>query len=157
VDKVCLLKPNVVDGILAIDSCHPSDNVCIGRATFEPPFLFVYSCFFSKLHVAFPSMSLPWVSFGCSTLLPLSFIPNHGLPFKPFGLFVTCCLRPSSETFLHYYTSHLTDPVSWLSLISWSRNVLFAPYTTSYTKFKGKFFKIFVESKDVEYFVNQNG
>ena len=90
VDRVCLLKPDVVDDILAIDSCHPTDIVCINQAPFEPPFFFLTLAYFLTFTSLSPSMSLQWMSLGLSMLLLLNFIPIHRFPCRPFVLFVTC-------------------------------------------------------------------
>jgi len=54
VHKVCLMKPDAVDGILAVDLCHPADTICISRSPTETTFFFAYSCLFYDLHLALP-------------------------------------------------------------------------------------------------------
>lgn len=58
--------------------------------------------------------------------------------------------HPSPSPFLLYYTSHPVDPINWLSFASRSGNTLFAPFTSSYTNFIGKFFKNFIEPEGRE-------
>jgi len=62
--------------------------------------------------------------------------------------------KPTRGSFLYYYNSHPSTPVSWLSLSSRPGNVRFAAYTTSYKNFKENYFKIFVEPDGRELFYN---
>jgi len=64
-------------------------------------------------------------------------------------------LTPS--TFLSYYTSHSAEPDIWHSLFSWSGNVLFNSFTTSYKNFKGKFFKVFIWPEGTKFFFDEVG
>jgi len=73
--------------------------------------------FFWTLMSPYPLMISRWVSFGRSKLL-----------LQAFRLMCDMLrLCPTHFTFLHYYTSHPSDPVSWFSLINRSGNILFAP------------------------------
>ncbi|CAJ1972118.1 unnamed protein product [Sphenostylis stenocarpa] len=56
---------------------------------------------------------------------------------------------------LKFFSSTSTRPsslVSWLSLISHLASALFSPYTSSYKKFKGNFFKVVFQPPDRDYF-----
>jgi len=66
-------------------------------------------------------------------------------------------LHPSSSCFLYFYTSHLSDPVSWHSLVKRAGNVLFKAFTTSYKNFKERFFKVFVELAGMPHFFDTGG
>jgi len=66
-------------------------------------------------------------------------------------------LTPRAEVFLFYYNTHRSNPVSWVSLVSRSRSVRFAAFTTSYKNFKQRYFKVFVEPDDREYFYQAEG
>ena len=60
--------------------------------------------------------------------------PNTWASLKTFQLICDMfCLCPTPSNFLHYYTSHSIDPVSWLSLINcWV--TYFLPRSHPYTK-----------------------
>jgi len=91
-------------------------------------------------------------------VFPSQLHPNTWVSLQTFRLICDMfCLFPTPTTFLSYYTSHPTDPVSWLSLIIRPVNTLFSPYTTSYKNFKGKFFKLFVESEGMGLFFDGVG
>jgi len=65
--------------------------------------------------------------------------------------------RAYPKGFLYYFNTLLSTPVSWLSLSSRPGNIRFAAFTTSYKNFKERYFKIFVEPDDRDYFYNTNG
>jgi len=92
IDRVCLLKPNVVDAILAIDSCHPVDTVCIGRAPSKLPFFFAYLCFFSDLHIAFSFDEFTMGVLQTLNVVPSQFHPNSLASLLAFGLTLHCIL-----------------------------------------------------------------
>jgi len=157
VDKYNILKSDANDGILAIDYCHLANTICIARSPLEILFFFVYSCLFLGLHVAFPFDDfIMWVLWALN-VAPSQLHHNTWVSFQTFQLICDMFhLSSTPSTFLHYYTSHLIDPVSWLSFINRSSNILFALYTTSYKNFKEKFFKLFVESEGKELFFDEN-
>jgi len=66
-------------------------------------------------------------------------------------------VRPSATCFLHFYTPHPSDPVSWHSLVSRAGNVLFKASTTSYKNLKERFFKVFVERAGMPHFFDAVG
>ena len=144
-------KPDYPEDILAIDYCRPTNTIFMGRASSKGPFFFVYSCLLSDLHLA-----LRFDDFTMGVLQSLNVAPSqlHPNTWASLQIFWLICdkfgLRTSPSTFLHYYTSHLADHISWLSLASRSGNILFAPLTSSYKNFKGKFFKKLIEPKGRE-------
>jgi len=148
IGKYTILKPDASDGILAIDYCGTTDTICMGRSPLEGPFFFVYACLFSDLHVTLPlddfTMGLLWTLY----VAPSQLHPHTWASLQAFRLICDMVLlSPTPSTFLSYYSSHLTDPVSWLSFVSWSGNTPFSPCTNSYKNFVGKFFKFFIEHK----------
>ena len=152
-DNHNLLKPDGADNILAIDYCRPINTICMGQASSNGPFFFVYSCLFSDLHVALTFDDLTMGALRALNVAPSQLHPNTWASLQAFRHMCDMLHhRPTSSTFLHYYTSHPTEPFSWLSLISRWGNILFAPFTSTYKNFKGKFFKIFIEPKGREIF-----
>ena len=129
------MKSDVGYGIMTIQPYQPINTICMGRSPFERPFFFLYSCLFSNLHT-----SLPFDNFTMSVLQALNVAPSH-----------------TPATFLSYYTSHPAKPVIWQSLNSWSGNVLFNSFNTSYKNFKGEFFKVFIQFKDMKFFFYKVG
>ena len=146
-----ILKSDASNSILAIDYCQPT--ICMDRSPLEGPFFFLYSCLFSDLHVAFPFDDFTMDVLQTLNVAPFQLHWNTWASLQTFHLICDMFrLSPTPTTFLSYYTSHTTDPVSWLSLISRRGNTLFSPYTTSYKNFKGKFFKLFVEPEGMGLF-----
>ena len=158
IGKYIILNLDASDDILAFDYCRPTDNVYMGRSPSKGPFFFIYACLFSDLHV-----SLPFDDFTMGVLRTLNVThsklhPNTWASIQAFRLICDMFrLSPTPSTFLSYYTSHPADPVSWLSLVSWADNTLFSPFTTSYKKFKGKFFKNFIELEGLGRFFDKDG
>lgn len=124
------------------------------RSSTEPSFFFMYTCFFfSDLHV-----SLPLDTFTVDVLQALKVAssqlhPNTWASMQAFRLICQIFgVHPSSSCFLHFYTSHPSDPVSWNFLVIRSGNVLFKAFTASYKNFKEIFFKVFVEPAGMPHF-----
>ena len=76
-DNHNLLKSDVADDILAIDYCRLTDTICMGRASSDGLFFFVYSGLFSDLHVA-----LPFDDFTMGVLWALNVAPSQLHPNK---------------------------------------------------------------------------
>lgn len=156
--SIWLLKPNTVDDIIAINYCSSADNVCHGWSEPEAPFFFAYSYFFTDLHLSF---SLNEFTMGVLRVVNVVLNQLHPNSWASPQAFRLICdmfwLRPSTQTFLHFYSSRPTNCVSWLLLTSQRGNILFTLYTSSYKNFKEKFFKIYIESKGREFFYDQEG
>jgi len=89
---------------------------------------------------------------------PRQLHPNSWVALQVFRLLCWIFkLQPTPESFLYYYNTHPSTPVSWLSLSSWPENIRFIACTTSYKFFKEKYFKVFVEPDDQDLFYNENG
>lgn len=85
-------------------------------------------------------------------------IPSQALQSHAFRVLCDVFqLIPTPQSFLFYYNTHPSIPVSWFSLSSRTGNVHFAAFTTSYNFFKEKYFKIFVELDDRDYFYTSEG
>jgi len=55
--------------------CGPTERVCMGRSGDGPPFFYMYTCFFSDLHV-----SLPFDTFTMGVLRALNVAPTQVHP-----------------------------------------------------------------------------
>jgi len=71
-DNHNMKKLDVVEDILAIDYCCPTDTICMGRSTSEGSFFFVYSFLVFDLHVA-----LPFDDFTMGVLRALNIAPSQ--------------------------------------------------------------------------------
>ena len=142
-----MLKLDASNSILVINYCRLTDIIYMGRSSSNGLFLFIYLF----LHVFNLHVTLPFDNFTMCVLQTLNIAPSQLHPntwasLQAFRLMCDMlCLRPTSSTFLHYYTSHSSDQVSWLSLIIRLGNILFSPFTSLYKNFKDKIFKIFIE------------
>jgi len=129
-----------------------------GSVPFRGSLLLVFLSFFLIFTLASFFTTSRWASFNRSTWLPLGSTQTPGSLSKPFGLICDMFrLSPTPSTFLSYYTSHPTEPLSWHSFIIRSGNILFSLFTTSYKNLKGKFFKIFVDPEDTRFFFDEVG
>jgi len=151
--RVPVLEASAKESLLSFGPCSFTDRVYRERSSTEPPFFFMYTCFFSDLHV-----SLPLGTFTVGVLQALKVAssqlhPNTWASMQAFHLICQIFgVRPSFSCFLHFYTSHPSDPVSWNLLVSRSGNVLFKAFTASYKNFKERFFKVFVEPAGMPHF-----
>jgi len=152
------LKADASLSFFRVESCLPTETICLGRSPTELPFFYMYSCPFSELHV-----SLPFDNFMMGALKALNVAltqlhPNTWVSIQAFHLICdVLCLHPTPSCFLSYYTSHPTEPIQWHSLIIQSGNILFSSYTTSYKNFKERFFKVFIRPKSMPYFFDEVG
>jgi len=144
--RIPILKLDVGLGILTVEPYGPTDIVCMGQfSSSEGPFLFLYSCLFSDLHVFLPFDDFTMGVLQTLNVAPSQLHPNTWASLQTFRLICDVFnLSPTPSTFLNYYTSHPAEPVIWHSLISRSGNIILNPFTTSYTNFKGRFFKVVV-------------
>ena len=151
------LAPDCPTEALTVDICSVTDRVCHGRKYAPHDIFFVYSTFFSHLHVS------PFDSFTMSILQILNVAPTQWHPnsWAILQAFRVICqvfgLTPTPESFLYYYNTYSSTPVGWLSLSSRPGNVRFAAFTTSYKIFKDYFFKVFVEPDGRDLFYNADG
>ena len=124
----------------------------LGKTHLTISFLFIILPF-DDLHII-----LPFDDFTMGVLQILKVAPTQLHPNSWATLQVFCILCdifkiiPTPQSF-----SRPSSPVSWLSLSSRPRSICFAPFTTSYKIFKEKYFKIFVESNDRDYFYTTEG
>jgi len=135
-----------------------TDRVCHGRENASHDFFFVYSTFFSNLHMTFPFDDFTMGVLRTLNVAPTQLHPNSWAILQAFRIICRVFrLNPTPQSFLYYYNTYPGTPVSWFSLISRSGNVRFAPYTTSYKFFKDNYFKIFVEPDGRDLFYNADG
>ena len=99
-------------------------------------------------------MNSRWGSLGFSTYPGPNSILTPGQPYKSLDLFMICS---SWGHPLNPYNSCLSHLVGWLSLSSHMGSILFSPFTSLYKKFKGRYFRLFVESDDKPYFYDAEG
>jgi len=141
VERICLFKLDVVDDIIAIDYCHPVENVCIDQAPSESPF---FLCLFLFLFRSLYKFLFWRVYPGCS--LGTQCRPHTTL-FELMGLAINllaCMWYVSPASFLwNLFTLLyllLDRPYKLVIAYHLVRNIHFAPYTSSYKIFKGNFF-----------------
>ena len=143
---------------LAVDVCGITDRVCHSRENAPHDFFFVYSTLFANLHVTFPFDNFTMGVLRILNVRPTQLHPNSWAILQAFRiLYRIFKLTPTPESFLYYYNTHPSTPVSWLSLSSRPGNVRFVAYTTSYKNFKENYFKVFVEPDDRDLFYNADG
>ena len=113
-NKVDALKPDVSVDAIGIESCEMTDVVCSARSPTERPFIYMYSCLLSDLHV-----SLPFDNFMVGVLRALNVAPTqlHPNTWASIQAFRLICdvfrLSPTPSSFLSYYASYPVEPVSW--------------------------------------------
>jgi len=131
-----------VDGILVVHYFHPTDTFATVGLNLKPLSSFLIPAFLPTF----------------TQYRPTQLHPNSWASLQVFRLVCDMFrLRPSTQTFLHCYSSHSTDAISWLSLTSQSDNILLAPYASSYKYFKGKIFKVYIEPEGKEFFFDSEG
>ena len=93
-------------------------------------------------------LSFGRVFHGCVTMFECSAVVAHPNRWAYIQAFRLLCmllyLKPTPQVFLQMYSTRRGSRVGWLSLISQLRSWLLAPFTSSYKKFKGSFFKVVV-------------
>jgi len=149
------LTPDCPSEAITADICGVTDRVCHGLENAPHDFFFVYSTFFSNLHVTFPFDKFTMGVLRILNVAPTQLHPNSWVILQAFR--VLCHVfkfEPTPESFLYYYNTHPSTPVSWLSLSIQPGNVRFAAFTTSYKNFKENYFKIFVEPDGRDLFYN---
>ena len=157
-NRVPVLKASAKESLLSFGPCSLDDRVYKVQSSTEPPFFFMYNCLFFYLHV-----SLPFDTFTVDVLRALNVAPSqlYSNTWASMQTFRVVCrtfgVRPVANCFLHFYTSHPSDPVGWHSLVSRAGSVLFKAFMASYKNFKERFFKVFVESVGTPYFFDAAG
>ena len=137
--KKSFIKLDCPSDVVMVDICGHTDRVCHGRENAPQYFFFVYNTFISDLH-----MTLPFDAFTMRVLqiLNVAHTQPHPNSWAALQAFRVVCdifiLIPTPHSFLFYYSTHLSNPVSWLSLLSRPGNVRFVAFTTSYKNVKEK-------------------
>ena len=146
--KVAFLKPDTPsDALMAV--VIPTKSGMVEKTHPMITFLCIIP-FFLIYPLPSPSMTLP-LGFFKSLMWHR---PNCTATHQAFCiLYDIFKLIPTPQSFLFYYNSRMSSPVSWLSLTSQPGSVRFAAFTTYYKNFKEKYFKIFVELDGRDFFM----
>jgi len=127
------------------DICGVTDRVCHGQENAPVDFFFVYSTLFANLNVTLPFDNFTMGVLHTLNVAPTQLHPNSWVALQAFRVLCRLFkLEPTPESFLYYYNTRSSTPVSWLSLSSRPGNIRFAAFTTSYKNFKERYFKFFV-------------
>jgi len=154
--KNSFIRPDCPTNAMMAGICGLTDRVCHGRETQD--FFFVYNTFFVDLHISLPFNDFTMGVLRILKVASTQLYPNSWVALQAFRVLCDLFkLIPTPQAFLYYYNTRPSTPVSWLSLSSRPGNVWFAPYTTSYKKFKEKYFKIFVEPNGSDFFYDAEG
>jgi len=121
--------------------------------------LFIICFFSSDLHITLPFDDFTMGVLRILNVAPTQLHPNSWAAFQAFRVLCDIFrLIPTPQSFLFYYSARPSTPGSWLSFSSRRRgNIPFAAFTTSYKNFKEKYFKIFVEPDERDYFYDTEG
>nr|KYP35311.1 hypothetical protein KK1_043660 [Cajanus cajan] len=113
-------------------------------STSDPPFFYMYQCFFRDLGVC-----LPFTQFECDFLnfvnsAPCQLHPNSWGFLRAFQVLCsTLGIEVSLPIFLHFYQLKLGVPLyGWASLSGSKAGGLFSLYSQSYKNFKQEFFRV---------------
>nr|KYP65352.1 hypothetical protein KK1_011585 [Cajanus cajan] len=119
-------------------------------STSDPPFFYMYQCFFRDLGVC-----LPFTQFECDFLNfvnsdPCQLHPNSWGFFRAFQVLCsTLGIGLSLPVFLHFYRLKLgIPPYGWASLSGSKAGRLFSLYSQSYKNFKQEFFRVGLKDVD---------
>jgi len=87
--------------------CDSTERVCMDRAGVGPPFFYMYTCFFSDLHVSLPFDKFTMGVLRALNVAPTQVHPNTWASLQAFRLLCDAMwLRPTPSSFLCYYGSH---------------------------------------------------
>jgi len=123
--KCPVLKAGGHSSFLSVVPYSSTESVCLGRPGTSPSFFYMYTCLFADLHV-----SVPFDKFTMGVLRALHVAstqihPNTWASIQAFHLLCDVLrLHPSPSSFLSYYTSHPTQPVSYRSVRECSLHLL---------------------------------
>ena len=136
VASVPMVVPEVERGFVSTEKCSVNDRVCFGREDSEFDFFFMYSSFFTDVHVRLPLDEFTIGVLPILNVAPTQLHPNSWRYLQSFRLLCEMFdLIPSPQSFLHYYRARPSTPTRWVSLVSQSGTTLFAPYIVDHTKF----------------------
>ena len=135
-----------------------TERVCMGRAGVGPPFFYMYTCFFSDLHVSLPYNKFTMGVLRALNVAPTQVHPNTWASLQAFRLLCDAMrIRPTPSSFLCYYGSHLGRLASWLSLAGRLGHDLFNPFAVSYKRFKERFVKVVIRPEATTFFFDRAG
>ena len=92
---------------LSVDICGVTDRVCHGRENAPHDFFFVYSTFFSHLHMSFPFDDFTVNVLKILNVAPTQLHPNSWAILQAFRIICKIFgLTPTAESFLYYYNTY---------------------------------------------------
>jgi len=151
--KNSFIRPDCPTDAVIADICGLTDRVCHSQENAPQDFFFVYNTFFADLHIALPFDDFTMGVLRILNVEPTQLHPNSWVALQAFRvLYDLFKLIPTRQAFFYYYNTRLSTPVSWLSLSSRLGNVRFAAHTIYYKIYIEKYFKIFVEPNDRDFF-----
>ena len=140
-----ILKADEYSHYFSVLPCGATESVCLGRSGVGPPFFYMYTYFFTDLHVSLPfekfTMGVPQVLNVAPTLVH----PNTWASLQAFRLLYDVMrLHPTPSCFLSYYTFHPAKKAAWHSLAGRTGSVLCDSFVLSYKRFKERFVKVII-------------
>ncbi|XP_057431507.1 uncharacterized protein LOC130724318 [Lotus japonicus] len=130
-------------GKIIVEACRMSEPVC-----FNPPpgalkeYFYMYETFFSRLNI-----KLPFSDFECDVLRTLNVAPTqlHPNSWAYIRAFILLCrnykINPSACLFFCFFKWKLSRK-GWISLNGIPRKCMFSLFTSSYRRFKTKYFRV---------------
>jgi len=152
------LKPGGHSNYFDVVPCGPTERVCMGRPGDGRPFFYMYTFFFSNLHVSLPFDTFTMGVLWALNVAPTQVHPNTWASLQAFRLLCDVMrLHPSPSCFLCYYACHPAKKASWHSLVGRTGSVLFDLFASSYKKFKERFVKVIIRPKATAIFFDESG
>ena len=152
------LKPGGRSSYFDVVPCGPTERVCMGRPDDGPPFFYMYTCFFSDLHVSLPFDMFTMGVLRALNVAPTQVHPNTWASLQAFRLLCDVMrLHPSPSCFLCYYAFHPAKKASWHSLVGRTGSVLFDLFAGSYKRFKERFVKVIIRPEATTIYFDESG
>jgi len=153
-----ILKAEEYSSYFSILPCGATERVCIGRPGSDPPFFYMYTCFFVDLFVSLPFYVFTMGVLRTLNVAPTQVHPNTWASLQAFRLLCdVMCLHPTPSCFLSYYNSHPAKKVAWHSLAGRPGSVLFYLFALSYKRFKERFVKVVIRPEATSFFFDSVG
>ena len=153
-----ILKVDEYSSYFSVLPCGATESVSLGRSGTNPPFFYMYACFFTDLHVSLPFDEFTMGVLQALNVAPTQVHPNTWASLQAFHLLCDVIhLHPTPSCFLSYYTSHPAKKAAWHSLVSRSEGALFDSFALSYKSFKERFVKVIIRPEATTYFFDSVG